>query len=102
MEIAPIKTKRDYRRTFKEMEGLMMARLNTPALLTCVYKREGGAMKNSLRDRIPLTIKNHEEMRKLWAEFKEYMRKTEGNSPHFVNFLQFNAKLFRSILSPEP
>ncbi len=54
-------------------------------------------MKNSLRDRIPLTIKNHEEMRKLWAEFKEYMRKTEYVSPNqntrltgaalFVDFL---------------
>lgn len=34
-------------------------------------------MKNSFRDRIPLTIETHEEMRKLWAEFKEYMKKTE-------------------------
>ena len=30
MNIAPIKTKRDYRRTLKEIEGLMMARRNTP------------------------------------------------------------------------
>ena len=30
MEIAPIKTKRDYYRTLKEIEGLMMARRNTP------------------------------------------------------------------------
>ena len=34
-------------------------------------------MKDSLCDRIPLTIKTHEEMHKLWAEFKENMRKTE-------------------------
>ena len=30
MEIAPIKTKRDYRRTLEEIEGLMTARRNTP------------------------------------------------------------------------
>lgn len=30
MDIAPIKTKRDYRRTLKEIEGLMTARRNTP------------------------------------------------------------------------
>lgn len=30
MEIAPIKTKQDYRRTLKEIEGLMTARRNTP------------------------------------------------------------------------
>ena len=30
MEIAPIKTKRDYRRTLKEIEGLMTARRHTP------------------------------------------------------------------------
>jgi hypothetical protein len=45
--------------------------------MTYGYRGEGGAMKNSLRDRIPLTIKTHEEMRKLWVEFKDYMRKTE-------------------------
>lgn len=33
-------------------------------------------MKNSLHDRIPLAIKTHEEMRKLWAEFKDCMRNT--------------------------
>ncbi|MCX7360587.1 MAG: transcriptional regulator [Alphaproteobacteria bacterium] len=30
MEIQPIKTARDYRRTLKEIEGLMMARRGTP------------------------------------------------------------------------
>ena len=30
MEILPIKTERDYRRTLKEIEGLMTARCNTP------------------------------------------------------------------------
>src|SRR5262245_34953213 len=30
MEIAPIKTKRDYRRALKEIEGLMSAKANTP------------------------------------------------------------------------
>jgi HTH-type transcriptional regulator/antitoxin HigA len=30
MNIAPIKTQRDYRRVLKEIEGLMAARRNTP------------------------------------------------------------------------
>lgn len=30
MEIVPIKTERDYRRTLREIEGLMTARRNTP------------------------------------------------------------------------
>jgi HTH-type transcriptional regulator / antitoxin HigA len=30
MEIAPIKTQRDYRRVLEEIEGLMMAKRNTP------------------------------------------------------------------------
>ncbi len=30
MDIAPIKTQRDYRRTLKDIEGLMMAKRNTP------------------------------------------------------------------------
>jgi HTH-type transcriptional regulator / antitoxin HigA len=30
MNIAPIKTQRDYRRVLKEIEGLMTARRNTP------------------------------------------------------------------------
>ena len=30
MNITPIKTKRDYRRTLKEIEGLMTAQRNTP------------------------------------------------------------------------
>lgn len=30
MEIAPIKTKRDHRRTLKEIEGLMTAKRGTP------------------------------------------------------------------------
>ena len=30
MDIAPIKTQRDYRRALKEIEGLMMAKRNTP------------------------------------------------------------------------
>ena len=31
MEINPIKTRRDYRRTLNEIEGLMHAKRNTPA-----------------------------------------------------------------------
>jgi len=31
MDVAPIKTKRDYRRTLREIEGLMHAKRNTPA-----------------------------------------------------------------------
>lgn len=31
MDIAPIKNQRDYRRALKEIEGLMMAKRNTPA-----------------------------------------------------------------------
>jgi HTH-type transcriptional regulator / antitoxin HigA len=31
MEIEPIRTHRDYRRTLKEIEGLMHAKRNTPA-----------------------------------------------------------------------
>ena len=31
MEILPIKTQRDYRRTLKQIEGLMTAKRNTPA-----------------------------------------------------------------------
>lgn len=34
-------------------------------------------MKNSVRDRFPLTIETHEEMRELWAEFKDYVRSGE-------------------------
>ena len=30
MDIAPIKTERDYRRALKEIEGLMTAKRNTP------------------------------------------------------------------------
>jgi HTH-type transcriptional regulator / antitoxin HigA len=30
MDIAPIKTQRDYRRALKEIEGLMAAKRNTP------------------------------------------------------------------------
>ena len=33
-------------------------------------------MKNSVRDRFPLNIKTHEEMRKLWVAFKDDVRKT--------------------------
>jgi HTH-type transcriptional regulator/antitoxin HigA len=31
MRIAPIKTRRDYKRTLEEIEGLMNAKRNTPA-----------------------------------------------------------------------
>ena len=31
MEILPLKTQRDYRRTLKQIEGLMTAKRNTPA-----------------------------------------------------------------------
>lgn len=47
MEIAPIKTKRDYQRTLKEIEGLMTAKRDTPegdrldVLVTLVEAWEG-------------------------------------------------------------
>lgn len=31
-------------------------------------------MKNSRRGRFPLTLENHEEVRELWEEFKEYVK----------------------------
>jgi HTH-type transcriptional regulator/antitoxin HigA len=33
MDIAPIKSQRDYRRVLKEIEGLMSARRNTPQVI---------------------------------------------------------------------
>jgi HTH-type transcriptional regulator/antitoxin HigA len=48
MDIQPIKSERDYRRTLKEIEGLMSARRDTPqgdrldALVTLVEAWESG------------------------------------------------------------
>ena len=48
MEIAPIRTDRDYRRTLKEIEGLMTAERGTPEgdrleLLVTLVRGLGGA-----------------------------------------------------------
>jgi HTH-type transcriptional regulator/antitoxin HigA len=51
MDIAPIKSQRDYRRVLKEIEGLMRARRNTPqgdrldALVALVEAWEGPLFK---------------------------------------------------------
>jgi HTH-type transcriptional regulator/antitoxin HigA len=50
MNIAPIKTQRDYRRALKEIEGLMSAKRNTPegdrldVLATLVEAWEAGSL----------------------------------------------------------
>ncbi|HEV7409912.1 MAG TPA: hypothetical protein VGO01_15640 [Bradyrhizobium sp.] len=51
MDIAPIKSQRDYRRVLKEIEGLMSARRNTPqgdrldVLVALVEAWEGSLFK---------------------------------------------------------
>lgn len=56
MEIAPIRTKRDHRRTLKEIEGLMTAKRGTPegdrldVLTTLVETREAGTFPLDLPD----------------------------------------------------
>jgi HTH-type transcriptional regulator / antitoxin HigA len=64
MDIAPIKTQRDYRRTLTEIEGLMMAKRNTPEgdrldiLVTLVEAWEGRHYPLDLPDPIE-AIKYH-------------------------------------------
>jgi HTH-type transcriptional regulator/antitoxin HigA len=54
MDIAPIKSQRDYRRVLKEIEGLMSARRNTPqgdrldVLVTLVEAWEGSRYSNDI------------------------------------------------------
>lgn len=70
MEIKPIKNTRDYRRTLKEIEGLMRARRNTPegdrldVLVTLVEAWEARRYPLDLPDPIE-AIKYHMEQRGL-------------------------------------
>jgi len=70
MEIAPIKTQRDYRRVLKEIEGLMRAGRNTPegdrldVLVTLVEAWERKRYPLDLPDAIE-AIKYHMEQRGL-------------------------------------
>jgi HTH-type transcriptional regulator/antitoxin HigA len=70
MEIAPIKTKRDYRRALKEIEGLMAARRNTPegdrldVLVTLVEAWEAKHYPMDLPDPVE-AIKYHMEQKGL-------------------------------------
>jgi HTH-type transcriptional regulator/antitoxin HigA len=54
MDIAPIKSQRDYRRALKQIEGLMSARRNTPqgdqldVLVTLVEAWEGSRRSNDI------------------------------------------------------
>ena len=72
MDIKPIKTQRDYRRTLKEIEGLMMARRGTPAgdrldiLVTLVESYEAKHYPLDLPDPVA-AIKYHMELRGLRA-----------------------------------
>lgn len=73
MEIAPIKTKRDYRRTLKEIEGLMTARRNTPegdrldVLVTLVEAWEAKHYPLNLPDPVA-AIRHHMEQNGLVAK----------------------------------
>ena len=70
MEIAPIKTKRDYRRALKEIEGLMTARRNTQegdrldVLVTLVEAWEAKHYPMDLPDPVE-AIKYHMEQKGL-------------------------------------
>jgi HTH-type transcriptional regulator/antitoxin HigA len=70
MEIAPIKTQRDYKRTLKEIEGLMNARRNTPegdrfdVLVTLVEAWEAKHYPFGLPDAVD-AIKYHMEQQGL-------------------------------------
>ena len=70
MNIAPIKTKRDYRRTLKEIEGLMTAQRNTPegdrldVLVTLVEAWEAKHYPLDLPDPVA-AIRYHMEQRGL-------------------------------------
>lgn len=73
MEIAPIKTKRDYRRTLKEIEGLMTARRSTPegdrldVLVTLVEAWEAKHYPLNLPDPVA-AIRHHMEQNGLAAK----------------------------------
>ena len=70
MDITPIKTKRDYRRTLKEIEGLMNARRGTPdgdrldVLVALVEAWEAKHYPIDLPDPVE-AIKNHMEQQGL-------------------------------------
>jgi HTH-type transcriptional regulator / antitoxin HigA len=70
MDIAPIKTQRDYRRALKEIEGLMSARRNTPegdrldVLVTLVEAWEAKHYPLDFPDAVE-AIKYHMEQRQL-------------------------------------
>ena len=70
MDIAPIKSKRDYRRALKEIEGLMDAKRNTPAgdrldvLVTLVEAWEARYFPLDLPDPVE-AIKYHMEQKGL-------------------------------------
>src|SRR5262245_27434390 len=70
MDIAPIKTHRDYRRTLKEIEGLMTAKRNTPqgdrldVLVTLVEAWEAKHYPLGLPDAVE-AIKYHMEQKAL-------------------------------------
>jgi HTH-type transcriptional regulator / antitoxin HigA len=72
MEITPIKTYRDYRRTLKEIEGLMSARRNTPegdrldVLVTLVEAWEAKHYPLDLPDAVA-AIKHHMDQKGLAA-----------------------------------
>lgn len=56
-------------------------------------------MKSLLRKRLPLTIKSEEELRKLWAEFRDYERSGEtGYAPSNENTRLTGAALFVDFL----
>ena len=73
MEILPLKTQRDYRRTLKQIEGLMTAKRNTPAgdrldvLVTLVEAWEARHHPLDLPDPIA-AIRYHMEQNGLAAE----------------------------------
>jgi HTH-type transcriptional regulator / antitoxin HigA len=70
MEIAPIKTQRDYRRVLKEIEGLMSAKRNTPegdrldVLVTLVAAWEAKHYPLDLPDAVE-AIKHHMDQKGL-------------------------------------
>ena len=56
-------------------------------------------MKNLLRQRIPLTIKTEEDLRQLWAEFKEYQKSGKtGYASGNMNIRLTGAALFVDFL----
>jgi len=72
MDITPIKTQRDYQRILKEIEGLMLAKRNTPegdrldVLVTLVEAWEAKRYPMNLPDAVE-AIKYHMEQQELTA-----------------------------------